>query len=199
MKTNPLSPVLAAAIVVTLAACAATSLDTTWRDPTFAGQPFARVLVVGSTDNAEHRRIFEDAVVGELRARGVGAVASHTLIPDESDVKRERVIDAVKASGADCVISTRVVGVETRREQVPVQSPFPGDMDLYRHYAPMEAATTIRQDQQVAHLETNLFDAKTGKMVWWGRSSTFPTANVARKSRELGRSIISSLRSAKLL
>lgn len=199
MKAIPLPPLLAAVMVVTLSACASTTLDTTWRDPTFAGQPFAKVLVVGSTDSAENRRIFEDAVVGELKARGVSAIASHTLIPNEGDVKRDRVIEAVRATGADCVISTRVVGVETKREQVPVRSPFPGDMDLYRHYSPMEAGTTIRQDYQVAHLESNLFDAKTGKMVWWGRSSTFPTANIARMSRELGRSIISSLKSAKLL
>jgi hypothetical protein len=199
MKTIRFSPMLAAVILATLSACASTTLDTTWRDPTFAGPPFAKVLVVGSTDNAENRRIFEDAVVGELRARDVGAVASYMLIPDESDVKRERVIEAVKASGADCVISTRVVGVETRREQVSVQSPFPGDMDLYRQYSPMEAGTTIRQDYPIAHMESNLFDARTGKMVWWGRSSAFPTANISRLSRELGKSIISSLKDAKLL
>jgi hypothetical protein len=199
MKTIRFSPMLAAVIVATLSACASTTLDTTWRDPTFAGQPFAKVLVVGSTDSAENRRIFEDTVVGELTARGVGAVASYTLLPNESDVKRDRVLEAVSASGADCVISTRVVGVETKREQVPVQSPFPGDMDLYRQYSPMESSTTIRQDYQVAHLESNLFDARTGKMVWWGRSSTFPTANISRMSRELGNSIISSLKSAKLL
>ncbi|RPI10720.1 MAG: hypothetical protein EHM71_02820 [Zetaproteobacteria bacterium] len=199
MKTIHFSPMLAGVIVATLSACASTTLDTTWRDPTFAGQPFTKVLVVGSTDSAENRRIFEDTVVGELKARGVNAVASYTMIPNESDVKRERVIEAVRTAGADCVISTRVVGVETKREQVPVQSPFPGDMDLYRQYSPMEAGTTIRQDYQIAHMESNLFDARTGKMVWWGRSSAFPTADISRLSRELGNSIISSLKDAKLL
>jgi hypothetical protein len=63
----------------------------------------------------------------------------------------------------------------------------------------MEPQTTIRQDYQVANLESNLFDARTGKMVWWGRSQTFPSTHIARLSRELGEAVIKALKSAKLL
>ena len=199
MKTHPRTAMLVAGLAVILSACTSTTLDMTWRDPTYEGRPFTKVLVVGSTDSFDNRRIFEDVLVGELKGRGVEAVASYTLIPGEDDVKRDKVVEAVKTSGADSVLATRLVGIETKTTPVPVQSPVPGDMDLYRYYSPMEPQTTIRQDYRVANLETNLFDARTGKMVWWGRSQTFPTTNIGQIARELGRNVIKALKSVKLL
>jgi hypothetical protein len=199
MKTRVHTAMLIGGLALIVSACASTTLDMTWRDPTYEGRPFAKVLVVGSTDNADNRRIFEDILVGELASRGVGAVASYTLIPGEADVKRDKVVEAVKTSGADCVLSTRLVGVETRAAQVPLQSANAGAMDMYRYYSPMEPQTTIQQDYRVANLETNLFDAGTGKMVWWGRSQTFPTTDMRRIGRELGQNVIKALKSAKLL
>lgn len=199
MKTRPFAAMLFAGLALILSACASTTLDMTWRDPTYAGRPFTKVLVVGSTDNPDNRRIFEDVVVGELKSRGVEAVASYALIANESDVKRDKVVEAVKTSGADSVLSTRLVGIETKTAVVPGQSPGAGDVDLYRYYSPLEPQTTIRQDYQIANLESNLFDAKTGKMVWWGRSQTFPTTDIGRIGRELGRNVIGALKSEKLL
>jgi hypothetical protein len=199
MKTRPIAAMLFAGFLLIFTACASTTLDMTWRDPTYEGRPFTKVLVVGSTDSPDSRRIFEDTVVGELKTQGVEAVASYTLIPDAGEVKRDQVMEAVKTSGADSVLSTRLVGIETKTAQVPVSSPGAGAMDLYRYYSPMEAQTTVQQDYQVANLESNLFDARTGKMVWWGRSQTFPTTNIGQVSRELGEKVIKALKSAKLL
>ena len=199
MKTHPRTAMLVAALAVVVSACASTTLDMTWRDPTYEGRPFTKVLVVGSTDSSDNRRIFEDVLVRELKGRGVEAVASHTLIPGADGVTRDKVVGAVKTSGADSVLSTRLVGIETKAAQVPVPSPGAGSMDLYRYYTPMESPATVRQDYQVANLESNLFDAGTGKMVWWGRSQTFPTTNIGQMSRELGQNVIKALKSAKLL
>lgn len=199
MKTRPFAAMLFAGLALILSACASTTLDMTWRDPTYAGRPFTKVLVVGSTDNPDNRRIFENIVVGELESRGVEAVASYALIANESDVKRDKVVEAVKTSGADSVLSTRLVGIETKTAVVPGQSPGAGDVDLYRSYSPLEPQTTIRQDYQIANLESNLFDARTGKMVWWGRSRTFPSTSIGQIGRELGENVIRSLKSAKLL
>lgn len=199
MKTRVHVGMLIGGLALIVSACASTTLDMTWRDPTYEGRPFAKVLVIGSTDNADNRRIFEDILAGELTSRGIGAVASYTLIPNEADVKRDKVVEAVKTYGADCVLSTRLVGVETRAAQVPLQSANAGAMDMYRYYSPMEPQTTIQQDYRVANLETNLFDAGTGKMVWWGRSQTFPTTDMRRIGRELGQNVIKALKSAKLL
>src|SRR5512137_2860912 len=53
MKTHPRTAMLVAGLAVIVSACASTTLDMTWRDPTYEGRPFTKVLVVGSTDSAD--------------------------------------------------------------------------------------------------------------------------------------------------
>ena len=194
---------LIAVVTLVVSACAATTLDMTWRDPAYRGRPFAKLLVVGATDDAANRRLYEDALVGALKGRGVDAVASHTLIPRESDVRRDKIAEAVKASGADGMIATRLIGVETRTTQMPGQATGQAagqeDTDLFHYYSLLGSQTIVREDYRVASLDTTVFDARTEKMVWWGRSSAFPTEDIATLSRELADSLTKSLKSAALL
>jgi hypothetical protein len=199
MTTWTRAATLVAGMMLIVSGCASLTVDSTWRDPTYQGPPFVNVLVVGSTDDAENRRIFEDSIVSELKNRGVNAVASHTLIPRERDITRDKVVEAVKASGSDSVLSTRLVGIETRATRVSVAQSGAANIDLYSYYSPLESQPTVQQDYQIVNLETNLFDGKTGKMVWWGRSQTFPTENIRQLSRELGAAVIRSLKAANLL
>lgn len=203
MKTGPRMAWLIAVVTLIVSACAATTLDMTWRDPAYRGRPFAKLLVVGATDDAANRRLYEDALVGALKGRGVDAVASHTLIPRESDVRRDKIAEAVKASGADGMIATRLIGVETRTTQMPGQATGQAagqeDTDLFHYYSLLGSQTIVREDYRVASLDTTVFDARTEKMVWWGRSSAFPTEDIATLSRELADSLTKSLKSAALL
>jgi hypothetical protein len=205
MKTLPRTAWLIAAATLILSACASTSLDLTWRDPAYRGRPFGRVLVVGATDDAANRRIYEDALVGALKGRGVDAVASHTLIPAESPVTPAKVVEAVKTWGADSVISTRLIGIETRATQMPTRAvgqtgaDLSLDTDLFGYYSSPGSQPIVLQDYRVASLDSNLFDATTGKMVWWGRSSAFPTEDISVLSRELAENVTKSLKSAALL
>ena len=155
--------------------------------------------MVGGTDDAANRRIYEDALVGALTRRGVDAVASHTLIPRESDVRRDKIVEAVKASGADGMIATRLIGVETRTTQVPGQATGQEGTDVFRYYSLLESQTIVRADYRVARLDSTVFDARTEKMVWWGRSSAFPTEDITTLSRELSESLAKALKSAALL
>jgi hypothetical protein len=91
MRTIPRTTILVAGLAA-LSACASTRFDTTWRDPTYEGRPFAKVLVVGSTDNAGDRRIFEDAVASEWWGRG-----SAPSTTDLSSVSRELGATIVKS------------------------------------------------------------------------------------------------------
>jgi len=194
---------LIAAATLIVSACAATNLDMTWRDPAYRGRPFAKVLVVGATDDAANRRVYEDALVGALKGRGVDAVASHTLIPHESEVRRDKIVEAVKASGADGMIATRLISVETKTTQVPGQATGQaageGDTDLFRYDSLLGSQTIVREDYRVAQLDSTLFDARTEKMVWWGRSSAFPTDDITTLSRELSEGLAKALKSAGLL
>ncbi len=199
MKTRPRTALCSAGLAVIIAACAATTLDSTWRDPTYAGRPFTKVLVIGSTDSADSRRTFENIVAAELRRQGVAAVASHTLLSGGSGVTPDQIAEAVATSGADSVLSTRFVGTEAKTTQLPVPPPGAGGLDLYRSSSPVETPTIVQQDYRVATVESDLFDARTGKMVWWGRIRAARATDLGPIGRDLGQNVIQALKSANLL
>ncbi len=199
MKMRPRTALCFAGLAVLVAACAAPTLDSTWRDPTYAGRPFTKVLVIGSTDSADSRRTFENIVAAELRRQGVAAVASHTLLPAGSGLTPDQIAEAVATSGADSVLATRFVGTETKTTQLPVPPPGAGGVDLYRSSSPVETPTIVQQDYRVATAESDLFDARTRKMVWWGRIRAARATDLGRIGRDLGQNVIQALKSANLL
>jgi len=191
---------LAVGVALLLSACASMTADSAWRDPTYEGPPFKKVMVIAWIDRPSVRRTVEDIFVGDLTRRGIGAVASYTLIPDARGVKREAVLEAAKRSGVDSVLVNRLQGIsiDVQSEEIqPYVTADPADMWLG---APIGAGSTIINVQsRAADLMSNLFDASTGKMVWWGKMDADATNNAAQLARGMARTVLSALRSAKLL
>ena len=191
---------LAVGVALLLSACAGMTVDSAWRDPTYGGPPFVKVLVFAWVDRPSVRRTVEDVFVAELTNRGVAAVASYTLIPDARNVKREAVVEAAKSSGIDSVLVNRLQGVsiEVHSEEVqPFVTADPADM---WQEAPIGLGSSfISVQSKTADLMSNLFDAGTGKMVWWGKMDPAATDNLARLARGMARTVLSALRSARLL
>jgi hypothetical protein len=198
MKKRLSAAVLCLGLMLSLGACAAVTLDLTWRDPTYGGASFKKVLVVGLTADARVRRNFEDVFVGALKGRGVEAVTSYSLIPNADALKRAAVVEAVKTSGADSVIVTRMVRHETRTAAVPESMSAMDGMDSVYMYGP-GPQMSVEQSYRLSVLESNLYDAKTAKIIWWGQSSSFPDPNIDIASRELAARVISALKDGKLL
>jgi hypothetical protein len=198
-------PALAAAAF--LAACASTTIVDQWQSADFKGGPFKRILVVGITKEATVRRIFEDEFVGQLRARGTGAVASYTLIPEDGQVERPRLERAVKESGADAVLITRVVRVEHRTQVVPGTPAFPGfGRDIYGVYGTgwggvwtgYASPPAVFQYDEVM-VETKLFDALTATLVWAAQSDVFAPTDARKDSADFAARIIGALAARRLI
>jgi hypothetical protein len=197
-----------------LAACATTSLQGVWRDSEYAGPPFRKMLVVGITKDGQVRRTFEDIFASQLRSRGVEAIAGHTLLA-EGQADEAALAKAVKQSGADGVITTRVVAIDTRSGVSPGHvTTFGAPVYAYGHHpAPVAGSTlygyfvntwTVYQPPtpytyEEATLETNLFEAGAGRLVWAGTTVTFETKSTAKASAELARIVIEALAKDKLI
>jgi hypothetical protein len=191
---------LAAMVVLLLAACASVSVDSAWRDPTYQGPPFKNVMVVAWVDRPSVRRTVEDIFVGDLTRRGVSAVASYTLIPDARDVKRAAVVEAAKRSGVDSVLVNRLQGVDLEVQEMEVQPFATSDpSDMWTDSPIGRAPVTINVQSSTANLMSNLFDARTQKMVWWGKMDVAKTRNAAALARGMARRVLSALGSAGLL
>lgn len=200
------------AVSLVLTACATVSMNDTWLDPNFKPRSFKNFLVVGITKDPNVRRVFEDIFTAELRNRGVKAVASYTVTPQDQQITKDILVAAVKTTGSDAVITTRVVSIQKQSQVVPgyVDSygayPYPymlPQRDLYNYYGYYGGPTVVVpptvQTYEVATLETVLFDVADAAMVWSASSTTFETGQIMTVSKDLSKLIIKQLREKKLL
>jgi hypothetical protein len=163
--------------------CASTRLVNTWQEPKYSGPALTRIMVIDVTRQAGIRRTFEDQVARQLEAKGVRAVASYTLIPEDGEVPKERLAEAVKESGVQGVLVTRLVKVEVQTQLYA--GPYYG-APYYGFYGYYSWAWVGLYDAPLVYAynvviaETNLFDAANETLLWSGTTETYPSGNVKK-------------------
>jgi hypothetical protein len=195
--------VLLAAVVV-LGGCASTTIVNQWE----AGAPgpaFRKLLVVGVSQNESVRRTFEDEFVKALAARGVAAVQSYNFIPEAGRVPEGRIDAAVKESGADGVITSRVVRVNQEIDVVPAGPPmFWGPpWGFYGWYGgawgPAYAFPPQVVTRDVVYAEVRLYRATPDVLVWAATTQTFAPGDPRRESAAFAQLILQQLAERKLI
>jgi hypothetical protein len=157
-------------------ACASTQLTSVWKDPSYQTRP-AKIMVVGVAKNPINRRLFEDEFVLQFKARGTEAIASYTVLPDRQQDDREAIAAKVKELGADTILITRLVSRKIVQVYVPGTPYFPPPYygswpDYYGYgYHYMYTPGYIAEDEY-AVIETNLYEAKSNKLIWAASSET---------------------------
>jgi len=196
-----------AAALLLLAACASTTLTNAWKDPAYSGGGFRRLLVVGATDSPTHRRVFEDEFARALRAAGVEAVASYTLIAqDDTKIDDAALKAVVRKQGLDGVIMTRLVRIDKKTVYTPGYAwgvPALAYRDsLYGYYngawSPYAMPAEVREYES-AVLETTLWNAADDKLVWTATTETFAPSNVKSATLDFAGVLIEELKARKLL
>jgi hypothetical protein len=109
------------AFAAVLSSCAHTKFMNTWRDPEYQGHP-GKVLVHAMTISPTVRIIFENQMVDRLEKRGVVALATHGLLPDDLVIDKEAMKKLVKEKGIDTIFVARPIN---RKD---IQTLKPGQM-----------------------------------------------------------------------
>lgn len=199
------SALLLLAAAALLAGCASTRLTNAWKDPAFQGPAFTKVMVMGVSNEAGTRRTFEDVFSASLMAAGVIAVPSYTLIPEDGEVGRDRLKEAVQRAGAEGVLVTRIVRVDRRTQFSPGYVTAVPAVGFYRDfYGFYSSAWTFHTPPQVVQfdvmtLETNLWSMPSGNLVWSGTTETFAPGDVRTESEVFARVVIGALRERGLI
>ncbi len=108
---------------VWLSACTATHVVHSWMNPQIS--PVGKVIVIGVSKEEGIRRLFEDKMSRALVTGGLDAVPSYSVLSKSGEVPQEEVNQAVRKSGADTVVITRLVRIAHRLDTVPVPAPAP--------------------------------------------------------------------------
>ena len=177
-----------------MVSCAGTDLTQTQVDDAYKGKPVSDILIIAVTGNEHNRRSYERKFVANLKSVGVEAVASEKSIsmPGDLKIKKETILSAVDQYKNDAVIITQLVGKETKDVYQRGGVTRYGYFGYTRNPGYSSTAKKVR-------LETNLYDAKTGELIWSGISKTLSKDSTDRIMNDVIKTVIANLKKNKLI
>lgn len=187
------------AIIPLLAACSSTTLSGSWKDPEFRG-PVSKIYIVGIAKVDLNRRIFEDTFTRELEMLGVKALPSYRDLPISQEDNQSAIAAQLEKNGADVILMTRVTGKRTETVTTPGYATTyyggSGGWGGYysRGYAETMYTPSTTTEFQIATVESNLYDTKTGKMIWSAQLETVVENNLEKLFTDFVKTVTKDLK-----
>jgi len=176
-----------AVLAAIISGCASTTLTNSWRAPDYSGS-LKSMVVVGLSKQASVRRVFEDEFALQLRNRGIDAVPSYTLIPEDGQVEEDRLRAAVESADTDGVIITRLVKVDSKTQISSVPTAPPLALRHPHYYGYYSGAwvgyydPVMVQQYDVVIAETTVFVRGRAEPVWSGTTETFAPTDIKKET-----------------
>lgn len=191
--------------VVSVQSCEGTKLTGSWKDPAYASGPFKKVLVVGVSRQESLRRMFETNFTTHLERYHVEGIPSSSIWPGAEQLDRDSIEAKVAELGCDGVLVSRVLDHRTRSDYYPATGyvvPNAYHEGYYSYY--YGSYTTLvnpahTEESTTASVETNLYDVRTGKLVWSGLTELTVTEDPRTPAGELIDILVDELSRAKLI
>jgi len=141
------------------------------------------VLVVGVAQSETARRSFEDHLARELEGRGTEAVASHRALPGEGRLAEDDLRRVVREGAYDAVLLTQLLAIDEETTYVPPETgvSMGAGGGFYRHYGMaygVSVSPGYLETTTIVRLETRLYDARGGELVWSAQSDTFDPRSI---------------------
>jgi hypothetical protein len=169
MKIVMIGTLLFAALL-TLSCASSMQMTDNWRNSTYTGPAFKKIMVVAMTKEDALRQSIEDEFTKQLRSRGVEAAACHECIPDPDKVTREELAKVSQGMGIEAYLIVRVLGVGTEVQSYQAHSPSSmtgaTGMDSMMNLQWFGPEPAVGRRSEVATLESRLYDGKTAEIVW---------------------------------
>jgi hypothetical protein len=164
---------LGAALVTAFVACAATKIETRWRDPEaeLSDLSFRNVITIAQIEDGTTRRAAEDEMVRVLlarpsaQARGMHVLPSYSLIADVELRNVEQLRSKVEAEGFDGAVVMRLIADQERVTYVPGR--YESNWSRVVSYDP--GYTVV---DRVVRVETSVYSITLGKRLWSGVTRT---------------------------
>ncbi len=189
-----------------------TRLYERWNDETYAGPKLQKVLVLGIFKDDIQRRMFESKFVKEVDADGKQAIAGYTLMPESDDFDtKEKILAAVKKTGADSVLITSFKGVIEKQREVAPRVDYVPRMGMqygrygygYRGYYGSTYEAVYRPGytvtDSIVQLDTRVFSVKNEKLVWAGKTKTINASSGEEIVKELVQLVVKDMKKSGLI
>jgi hypothetical protein len=190
-RRNLTKAALLAAVAAALAACASTSLQSTWKNPAAAplnlkGKKVVALVVI---DEEALRYAAEDEAAREITVHGGVGVPAYTLLPQAQIRDKERARAIFEKEGIEAVVVVRPVAKEKA-----LSGSFWGSPGYSSFWGPgfwgggFGGDGYLRTDT-ILIVETLVYSLQQSKLVWASQSQTMNPTQVGSFVRELGKTL----------
>jgi len=205
MKTS--CYVIISAAILTFFGCSNTVVTGSWADPHYSGQ-IKNVFIVGVTRNDANRRIFEDQFAKKLQGAGIKAHVSYDDLPDLKVANKKMISQKISTYNADSVLITRILGRQAKEEFFPGilhRSKYSPDSYSSRWDTFYDRSFDVLYEPpsvmayELITLESNLYDSKTGDLIWAAQLETVKDEKIARTITDFITSVSNDLKEKGIL
>lgn len=199
MNYRTLSGYIAGIALFLASGCATTTLVSSWEDPAYS-QKIDKILVLGMSKNEGIRTKYEHTLAKAISAQGADAMPAAAYLPSDAEPTRKSVEEAIAGKGFDTVLVTRLISSTTEPRYVPgtpYVAPAPyyhGFYDYYLNTYPIVYSPGYIVNDKIVHLETNVYDIASGKLVWAVVSESFNPDNLDKEIDALSTLIVNQLK-----
>lgn len=181
-------------LALLLTGCLSTSLIERWKDPSFAGPPLHRVLVVGVQRDSGQRRVWESSMVAALARQHIAATASYEIFPDRAPTA-DQLAQTASARGFDGVLATHFVGAHQRNYWMPGYAGV-GFGWRWRYYSYWDAVYGPGwvDTAYIADFQTDVFTvAAGGRLIWTGVTRSVDLRSIEATTDQISRVLVPEL------
>lgn len=200
-----LTRALIPAVGLLLASCGtSTQMMERWMEPSYKPIQAQKVVIIGIGENSRRVSIFEDIMGQKFASRKIDVVKGSSILPRDS-VDIETFKKIIHQTGAQLVITARLVGVENETAYVPGTTsyvPAPSYYGMYGYYYSSYAVMSTPgyyTSYKVFKVESNVYDVQQEKLVWSGESHTTDPQNMEDGVDSFGNTLIDQLTQAKII
>lgn len=187
---------------------ASTKFVYTWMNPSYNGQHFKTIMVLGINGQVANRAEFEDQLTALIQRPGIQAIQSYSLIPrpNSTPIDVSQLKNVIQGQNIDAVIATRLVKVTKTETVIPGQAylPYPYYNTFYGYYGaiyPIVYAPDYLKVERSAQIEANFYSTTTpdGVLIWTGTSNKFNVSSPIKAIDAVSKIIAQELEKQKII
>lgn len=169
--------------ILFVAGCSTTKLTGVWSDPALPVAGYSDYLVVAVGGKESSRRLYEDTMSRAIAGHpGASAIASHRLAPAPGLLSKADIQRMVADEASDAIVVTRLVDVDKSLQYVPgatytVPTGYSGFYGYYSSSFAVVREPGYYRTATTLVLETNVYNAGSGRLVWSAVSETLDPAS----------------------
>lgn len=207
MKKTILSIALLFAIVVHFSSCSSvTTVSGTWKKPATTAQRYTKIAVIGISGDIVKRSAIEKAVVAQLTANGINAVAGVNILPDSfvdtnndkkvDDEKKEAIAAELKKQGVDGVLTISLVNIKESEQYVPgtsMYTPYSGYYGFNSYYwgaYNMVNTPGYYVQNTNVFLASNFYNLSSEALLWSAQTDTGNPTSLSDLSKSYAQTLV---------